>query len=286
MSTDDQRALLIEKIDKYLAGELSTEERTAFEAELNRDAELREELSIQRDLNYTIANQDREEHINNMAEAEGILKDLLKGATLDMNETTEETVKQQPRGVVSMWQRSPMKYAVAAMFVVAFGFVGFWMVNGGLVDNSGNQLYASYYTTPDWDNGLGGNTRGPGAEILAEVKASYAGGDYNTALKRIDKAIDLYPEMYELQFYKGIILLEKGKEKDAEEAINNFIFKYPANEYTGFSYLPHARWYLALAQVKQKKYDDARANLRTLLDDPSTGLDKKAGELYSQIMTK
>ncbi|MBQ5505806.1 MAG: hypothetical protein IIT85_01535 [Prevotella sp.] len=38
--------MIIDKIDKYLAGEMTTEERASFEKEMEHDAKLREDVRI------------------------------------------------------------------------------------------------------------------------------------------------------------------------------------------------------------------------------------------------
>lgn len=288
MSTNEEeaRALLVEKIDNYLAGTLTPEDKAAFEDELLHSAELREELAFQQSLNYAIAHQDKQTLIRDMAEAESLIKSLLQQDSLQLDTLGTETESTQPGRVVSMWQRMEVRYAMAIVLVLTAGIVSWWVTTTDMLgSNDGPTLYASYYSTPEWED-FAGAPRGYGAEVLAEVKASYAGGDYKNALKNIDKAINQYPQLVELSFYKGIILLELGKDKDAERTILSFMDASQNTDGATFAYQQHARWYLALAQVKQKKYDEARTNLHPLMEDLKNPLSRKAGDLYTEIQYK
>lgn len=205
-----------ERIENYLAGLLSHQERKTFEDDLEASVELQEQLEQQKLLRLSI-------------EEQGLRNTLEK--------IHKEQIQPAPK-VIPLRSRSWTKYAVAAV-------VGALLIWGGLNfsrKQSANQsLFASNFTP---DPGLPTTMSSSNNFEFFEAMVSYKQGDYQKAISAWEKLVQTKPKNDTLNYFLGVAHLANDNE---EEAIT---FLQWTIEQEDSKFLPYAYYYLGLAHLK------------------------------------
>ena len=218
----------IEKIDQYLNGALSPEERLAFENELLKNEELEKEVELVRATRNIVAHAGR-----------AALKNKFDGFEKELATPVRRLVPYR-------WMA-----AVAAVLVLLVAGVWFSKNNSSLTEHE--QLFATHfeiYRNPILiRSGENNSEKNWSAAVHAYAKGEYqrAAGLFQTSLN------DSLTIDYLAHFYRGVSLLSQPR-PDAETAILEF------NEVINVDndYRLQAMWYQGLAFVYLNKKTEAK----------------------------
>lgn len=238
-------------IEKYLANELSPEERNAFEQEMEADDFLKEAV-------------------------EGLEALKVKQPEISISSIQEETEKRinllsnkSKKGkLISI---SAFKMAAAACIIGLLCFISFRLFLNNQPVNE-QEIYASYFkplTHPD------GNVRGE--NNLSDEKLaveSYEKEDYFEAVNYYQQLVKEHPRNVKNNLFYGISLLATNQPKKAIEVLNKIT--------TSEEYHYDIHWYLALAYIKNKELDNAQKTLKALVDEENY-YQKKAKEISAKL---
>jgi len=212
---DKQR---FEAIEAYLLGTLGAEERVRFEQELMNDAELRQEVQVQRE--------------NMLAIELGGLARTLEGIrrSSDLGVGLEE----QQRPARGGW-RSYLKYA--AVVAVLLSVAIWWIARPGLNE----RIYAEYHVP---DPGLPVPMSISDDPVFHDAMVSFKMGEYAEAVSKWAPLLQADPTDDTLRFYTASAWLEMG---DMTRAIP--LFEELAKDGSS-SFQRKAQWSLFLAYLR------------------------------------
>lgn len=172
---------LTEKIDRYLMQEMTLEERTTFDFELEKDPILRENLATQR-----------------------MTKDLLEAdAYIDLKEKVRSINRQKANKI-------GLKIAlkVAAILVLML-IPTYFFVSNQFSDQALFSAYAEPY--PDRITMMGNNTN----EMISEAMQFYNKQEYKEAAELFHILIESSPEKEEFIIYESVSLMNIGQTESA-----------------------------------------------------------------------
>ena len=231
-------------IDQYLSGELSAEERQAFERRLGEDAELARALTLRRGMDQFLARR----------EARPALQRQLQ--ELGVEYFGKEEARVAPIGRRRLWSLA----AAVAVLVVAV-FVWRWV--------SSPSLYEEYAQHPP----LALVEKSAAGPDLSATEQAFNKGDYSTALTGLEQYLDRQPQDTLALLYKGICAMELGQTVEAQ-AIFSSLQNSP-------SWQEYGDWYLALSHLKQQRDDEAKAALQRIPE--ASPYHPQAQELLSRL---
>lgn len=239
----------IERIDRYLNGQMEAEEKQAFDAEVAADAQLAAELALQKDMIDFLRRKDHR----------SLLQNELKVIGSDYFKTTQEPAK-----VVQMPRRR-LRWIMAASAAAVIALLLVWQF---LLPSNLYNKYAAYAplslaeksatTTVDWST----------------TEAAFNSGDYKTVETQLTQYLSEHPNDQLANLYLGICKMELNKLEEARQIFQSF-----AN--ADASMKDYADWYLALSYLKagdetscqqvlqaitpvSSRYDQAQALLKEL----------------------
>ncbi len=210
-----------EQIEKYLNGELSPEESSAFERELEADKALFGEYQLRKEINESI-----------MDEQALQIQDSLKKIM------TKET-KSAP--------------AYQTLYKVAAAIVGFVIVSAAVMyfvtaDNTNRStLFAQYYQPSDAVMIVRSGDTETDNNLIQGMQA-YDDGDFDRAVKLLNSV----NENITATFYAALSYVELEEFDQAERKFKNIIADGDN------LFIDQAEWYSALLKLKTGKKDEAR----------------------------
>lgn len=216
---DIQQSAKIEDIEKYLNNELSFDQLTSFEAELNSNKKLLKEVDLIKDIDQALAESDIIQLRNNL---KGIADQI-------------DADKQKERSFIGKinFKRAIPFTSVAASIVLILTFSGIFSNN-----QSSSDLYQKFYTKYE----ILGNARSADLETnstFAIAMQMYENKEYSQALYLFGKITASDPNNMASHFYSGVSLQETGKYNKAlqeyQAVITNKdnLFTEQAEWYTG-----------------------------------------------------
>ncbi|WPP49743.1 tetratricopeptide repeat protein [Catalinimonas niigatensis] len=227
--------LLFEKIEAYLQGQLTPEERELFEANLAENEELAAEVTLQQELIHSIETES--------------LRQLLE--QIHEENFAEETP------VVSIQRQRFLPYmAVAASLSLLV--IGWWYFTSQ--QSSPTALYSAYFSPAA---GLPTTLSYTRNAQFSEGMISYKLGDYAEAREWWQPLLEADPENDTLNFYVGIASLAEEQADLAIEYLNK------VEENTLSVYHIDAQWYLALAYLQNEQPAKAKEILSSLTEKES-----------------
>ncbi len=240
-----------ELIKKYLANELSAEERNAFEQEMENDPFLMESM-------------EGLSMVNSQWSVEAADKTEKKLHTI-----IDTKIKEPEKGkIISL---NFFRYAAAACIIGVLALVSWRLI---FVQKSIDEqaIYASYFkplTNPD------ATVRGEN-DSTAESQAiqAYEKEDYFAAVKYYEKLVSNNPDNVKNNLFLGISFLATNQPKKAIEAFNKIT--------TSEEYHFDIQWYLALAYIKNKEIPQAQSTLIPLTKEENY-YQKEAEEILAKI---
>lgn len=240
-----------ELVKKYLANELSPQERNAFEQEMENDPFLMEAI-------------EGLSMVNNQWSMDAIEK-----VEEEVNHKIDMKINEPKKGkVVSM---SFFRYAAAACIIGIIGFASYKMifVTKQLDEQA---IYASYFkplTNPD------ATVRGEnGATDESQAIQAYEKEDYFEAVNAYQKLVANNPDNVKNNLFLGISFLGTNQPKKAIDVLN----KITTSEEFHFD----IQWYLALAYIKNKELQNAQTTLSNLTKEENY-YQKEAQEILDKL---
>jgi hypothetical protein len=220
-------------IDRYLAGELNTEEQKEFETRIKSDSDFAEKVLVYRSLTENLKSRFSGE------EEEKRLRESLSAIA------KAEIRSEAPAKVIALrWY-----HWAAAASIALFAIVWFYTGTATLPEYSQYAFHGS----------LSLAERGTDS-LQQQAEEAFNSKNYPQAVLYLNKLLEAEPDNTALKLFKGVSLLELGQVKEAET-----IFADIQNSNT--VYQDKATWYLALSALKQKDYDRCRVLLEQLPAD-------------------
>ncbi|MGD1848721.1 MAG: tetratricopeptide repeat protein [Salibacteraceae bacterium] len=239
-----------ERIERYLAGTLSAEERQEFEQELRTNADLRQALALEK-------------------ESRALLGDAPR---MELRELVAQVGKAYHQEHLSTKPRYRWWWQAAVVAVL----VGVAVVIGWLSQNpsSNEALFAAYYEPyPAYIT-----QRSADSAQTDPVKiglALYEKGDYAAAKKQLEQVAGAPGQ--QAIFYRGICALELGESTAAVP-----LFEQVIADADNF-YVEQATWYLALAYLQEGQVEAAKQQLKKILESPNHANRVQAEALLEQL---
>lgn len=228
---------LFETMENYINGRMTAEEQQSFEREMSSNPELREEVEMHRKLVSSIET----ESVRQMLE-----------------QIHEENFSENEAPVVPMRSRSRYFPLAIAASVALLILAGWWVFS--LQSSQPEALYAAYFSPAE---GLPTTLGYTDNAQFAEGMISYKLGDYAEALDYWQPLLSADPANDTLNYFSGLAYLAG---EQPEQAIT-YLDKVVENETS--DYQTDARWYLALAYLKNEQTSEARNLLQALAEEDS-----------------
>ncbi len=222
----------LEKIDRYISGEMEAGEHAAFSAQINADPDLKTKVEEARLLFL------------------GIKEFALQS---DLNSFHKELpVKQRTAVTRSLFSSKTWLVAASVIVLALISFL--WIYNRGENDN---KLYAKYYEA---DPGLM-TTMGIADDYeFNRGMVDYRSGKYSETIERWEPIAAAQPARDTLQYFLGVAHLAAGNTSSAIRYLNKLVLMES-------SFKNEAYWYLGLAHLKEGNKEEASKWIR-LADHP------------------
>ena len=238
------------RIEDYLDGRLDEAGRAAFEAELATDPELAQLLALAREARERLARHWAAE------DADRALNTTLKRLG---KQHFNSPAAARP-WLVRRWPQLAAAAAVAALLIWVAWPAG------------ETRLYARYREFPEAAFVV--RSTEPGQAELAEATAAFNEGDFAKALPVLEKYSQTHPDDREIRFFLALCQLELGRTQEAVTGLRQI-------SNTPNSWAGEARWFLALAYLKEKNRAQCAVVLRSI---PSGGAHfEEAQELLKKV---
>ncbi|MEM7185704.1 MAG: hypothetical protein AAF466_03510 [Bacteroidota bacterium] len=223
----------LERIEQYLEGRMTPDALAAFEAELQSDPTLQEQVEEVRSLILGI------ESASLQSELDQFHEELVPVRTLDTN--------QPPRNDSVKRLNKVIRYVAAAVVVV--GFAGFLLLNSS---SPSEKLFAKHFTP---DPGLPTTMGVEDQYEFYDAMVNYKQGDYESAIEKWRSLAASETKNDTLSYFIGIAYLADGNE---EEAIS---YLKPLSEQSRNSFEKETHYYLGLAYLKSNNSIEAKKYL-------------------------
>ena len=234
--------------ERYLANEISSEEKIIFEQRLQTDASFKENLELYKETT---------QFLNTKFSAETVdFKENLKSVSNNYFKTISSAEKPRKSKVFSL---KSYYYAVVATLLIAFGA---WFIT----QQSPNYSDYNQHETAIFME------RNDSDENLKNAQDYFNNKEYEKAVQSFAKLN--ISSSAELQYFYGISLIENSNFDKGELLLSNLS--------VGNSiYKDKATWNLALSKLKQKKYNDCKKYLKQIPADAEDY--DKARELLKKL---
>jgi tetratricopeptide (TPR) repeat protein len=219
------------EFDEYLQGEMTIEEKLAFEEQLKEQPDLAMAFETFKELQL---------HLENKF----VHADELNAFKKNLKGISKEHFKKDKPKVVAF---KPWYYIAAASVAVLFGLL-FLNQNSNPTFEDYNQPDTAFFTE-----------RGEANDNLKLAQDAFNTKQYKTAIPLFESILKTNRSA-EIQYFYGVALLEDNRLPEAELVFNelksgNSIYKYKAI------------WSLALSKLKQKDYKACKELLLTIPED-------------------
>ncbi|GJM35287.1 MAG: hypothetical protein DHS20C18_42880 [Saprospiraceae bacterium] len=239
----------LEHIEQYLTGDLSKEEKAAFENQMKVDQQLAEEVEL----------------IRNMTGGIRLYGHKKLKSELDIIHKKVITPKEKGRFRLL---NSKWIFGVAASLAVLLVAYVAWQSK---ISPTAEQLYAEYHQAYDWTISKRGNTD----EQLMKIHQLYQGRNYEAFLQQT--------EQLQLDISKDPPLaLAMGQAYGAigqTDQARNYFKMAEANAL----FSEEALWYQALSYLKTGSISEAVNTLEVIKEQSSTSFAKKADQLLREL---
>lgn len=254
----------IERIEKYLKGQLSPEEEHAFREELKTDKALRDEVLATalmiKNMKQQIKEKEQailEEVKSNKESREPAFKEI-RGKAVEMN--TAEKDAEAPDVSSQSAASKPVhrnRWYYWASSIAAVLIVGLFAVKPIYFNYKSNQMISQNYV--QWSPREEGTTKGAsrgevqaGEDVVAELSELFdnvgQGKDMKMTTYRLEKAL-----------------------KECE------------TDYEYYQYTSDIVWYLALAYIQENQFGKARTALEAIVESEDSDYSEQAEKLYKEI---
>jgi len=261
----------IELIEAWLNGQLSEEEKSAFEKRMKEDPDFSKEVEMYQDMmrGIDLAGEERIREASNGIERKLESEDFFKH-----NSTVRTMTNNTKTKPIGRW------LAIAASLLVLVAAATYFF--GSSQESSPQMAFEKYYQ-PDKKNlpeildrleapGLASADKSA-ADSLAGALELYQKDQYTAARSALGTYLDNHPEDQVAKLYMGLSQLQLGEYAKASKHL------VPLVEQKDFAQLNMAKWYLALCYSQfgtASSISNAKGLLQDLADDPDSGYYKEA----------
>ena len=243
-------------INRYLEGEMNAGETTAFEEQMQQDADLKNTVELYREVNQILK----------MKLHPGENEMALRSTFLEMHDQyfSSETVAEQPKARIVPFPRSRWIAAAAAVCIgiVMLTIWSPWKKEGLY------QQYASIQMPGVAERGV------PADSLLKKATHQFNDKKFAEAVPLFETIVKKDPQNSFVQFYYAIALLESGQTDRSRQQLTLL--------YNGTSLFHYdAAFYMALSYLKVKDTTSCREWLNKIPADAS--LYGKAQELLKKL---
>jgi hypothetical protein len=212
----------IEEIEGYLYNELSEDQMTSFEAELAANKELLDEISLIRNIDLALKENDV---MNLRSKIQNIAGEIA-------------SEKQTERSFIGQFKARKIVFAsVAASLILLLGIAGLLSRQ-----SSQGELYQKYYTTYQ-TTGINRSASLTADQTLSAALQKFDNQDYENALNLLKQVVSRDQNNMVGHFYAGVSLQETGKYQSAIKQYETVrtnkdnLFVEQADWYIGLCYL-------------------------------------------------
>lgn len=231
-------------IDRYLNGQMNTDERVIFENELKNNPVLQASFEEIQELQKGI------EH--------AILKQKLNDfhSEIPLEEKPVINIQKHSKSNKTVW------YSIAAILVVAIGIL--WVFSSG---DANEKLYSKHFIP---DPGLPTVMGTSQNYSFNEAMVDYKLGKYTTAIEKWEMLITQKPDNDTLNYFIGVAKMADGNSQDAisflqKTLVNNqSVFKEETNFYLGLALLKEGNNEAAIEAFKKSNLPEAQKILEDL----------------------
>lgn len=230
----------IEKIEKYIDGELGNEDLFNFKNLLSNNPDVKRDYKLILDINKSILEED----------------------VMALRETLDYIYNN------SIVKRTSSVFTTARFFYSVAASIALLITTGVLVQklnnpNTDNQaIYEKYYSPYEVSVAYrSGNTEID--RLLFNAFERYEEKDYEQALELFEEVLKSRDEDMAANLYSGITYMEEEKYQKAKTSFNKIILN------NDNMFIEQAKWYLALCYLKTEKNDDAQVILSKIIKEES-----------------
>jgi tetratricopeptide (TPR) repeat protein len=242
-------------IEKYLAEEMQGEELKNFEAQLQTDDKLKEELGLHRQVAETLKGE-------KVHELRNVLNDIDENWNVSTKKDSAKIVKFNFRRILTI---------AAAVALLVIGYQ--WLTNSNLPSE---ELYASNFETyPMLLNQRSAEENNASPVTYNNAITFYNKKEFTQAEAAFSKLLQDQPDNVSFQFYQANILLAS---QNAAAAIPIFQKIIDGNNPL---FEEQARWYLSLAYLQLDQKGNAKALLEKIQDGQFKS--KEASSILKQL---
>jgi tetratricopeptide (TPR) repeat protein len=245
----------LQKMIKYLEGEMSISEKRSFEQEIMAVQSLSKLKNLLEEIDDTVADDQLFELVDKLKDTQELYNEVI-GVTYVVGK------EKQPR--VS-WKH------IAAAVVTLMLVVTTLIFNFSRSAN--DRIFASYYQQYKGD--MAGNRAGKVNPMINAVQM-YDMGEYRTAIGLFGKILSGDASNTAAHFFTGVSYMETH---DYKNAIQNLSFVISKND---IAYVNHSKWYLALCYLETGQTKHA-VDILTMLVNNNNNYKTKAQDLLKKI---
>jgi Uncharacterized protein conserved in bacteria len=244
----------LEKIIRYLDGEVVGEERQLLEKEIESDSSLQQTLRLIQDVNQTLADEDLMNFVNQLRDVQ--------------TETNQSVASERKKKKVIIWR------ALAAACIVTVLTISAVIYFGNL-HPSNDKIFATFYHRYEAELLTRSGEPSDVSELIKAIQL-YDKGDYPEAIQKFESIIKSDASNTAARFFIGASYVEL---KNYTKAIDNFNYVITRND---TAFVEHAEWYLSLCYLKTNQTAKANALLHKIANG-ATFYKVMASEVLSKM---
>jgi tetratricopeptide (TPR) repeat protein len=233
----------LEKIIKYLDGEVIGDEKQAFEKKLEGDVSLQEKLKLVKDIDATLS----DENLNSFVTKIQQIQSSVTNKKTDVKEKTNTAIILKRRFLS----------AAAVLLIMAISSIFYLNLAGPRNERIYNQFYQKYESSL-----ITRSDNSETSDLIAAIQL-YDKGNYQGAIARLTNLLQKDNSNTTAHFFIGLSYMET---KTYEKAITNFNVIMTERD---TAFIEHAEWYTALCYVQTNRIKQASELLKQITESNS-----------------
>lgn len=239
-------------IDRYLSGEMETDECNRFEFELKSNIRLAKEFRLSQDIDKMLADEDMIDFARKLAD-------------VHRRRAKQRGVRFSMRTFYRRWY-----YAAASIALVVITAGMLYLLSPSRFSNE--RIFSMYYSSEQ----VMSVTRS-GSNHLFDAVFKFQQKDYEGALLLFDEILAVDTANIAVRFYSGIANIETERYDEAIETFKDII-RHGDN-----LYVEHATWFLGLTYLKNNQEKDATEVFRAISLNKNNFYHHKASEIVAKL---
>jgi tetratricopeptide (TPR) repeat protein len=238
----------LEKIIKYLDGELIGEEKQTFEQELENNLSLKQTIALVKEVDQTLSDENLLNYVDE-------LKKVQANVNAEMLADTSGSEVMDNSHRHKIWPMHHWKMLAAASITLFITVSLFFYMNYSkpLNDKVFNRFYERYEASLLTRSAVPSDVN----DLIKAIQL-YDKGDYTDAIAQFELIIKKDATNTAAHFFIGVSFIET---KNFSKAIENLSFVIAQND---TAFIEHAEWYLALCYIKTNQINCATVILNKI----------------------